>query len=47
MDKKKCKKCEFYDKENDCCKFERNNCGDKTDFSKCNDYLISEKLVMY
>ena len=46
MDNKKCKKCEFYDKENDCCKIEGNDCK-KTDFSKCEDFLVAKNLVMF
>lgn len=44
--KEKCLKCQNYDKKNDCCKIEENNCN-VTDFSKCNDYLLHEKFVMF
>ncbi len=42
----KCQRCQFYDKETDSCKNGRKNCS-KTDFSKCTDYLIDERFVMF
>lgn len=44
--RKKCLTCTNYDKEAKNCKNESHNCSN-FDFSKCNDYLISEKLVMF
>lgn len=46
----KCCTCEHYDKKADfCTEKEIENCSKQvnTDFSRCEDYLISEKLVMY
>lgn len=45
----KCKRCQNYNKENDSCKIKKDmeNCS-KTDFSKnCDEFLISDKLVMF
>lgn len=46
----KCCTCEHYDKKTDFCKEkEIENCSKQinTDFSQCEDYLVSEKLVMF
>ena len=46
----KCKTCEHYDRTVDFCKEkEIEDCSKQvnTDFSQCNDYIISEKLVMF
>ena len=46
----KCNTCEYYNKETDFCKEkEIKNVSKqiKTDFSQCQDYLVSEKLVMF
>ena len=57
MDKKKeakcnfkCATCEHYTKNTDFCKEkEIENCSKQahTDFSQCDSYLISEKLIMF
>lgn len=41
----KCHCCENYDNERDTCKQGNTTCD--TDFSKCSDYLVKEKLVMF
>lgn len=46
----KCKSCEFYDKSADfCTEKEIENCSKQTNvnFSKCDDYLVRESLVMF
>ena len=46
----KCKTCEYYSRESDFCKEkEIENCSKQvnTDFSQCESYLVSERLVMY
>ena len=46
----KCATCEHYDKPTDFCKEkELEQCSKQvhTDFSQCDSYLISEKLVMF
>ena len=45
----KCKLCEHYSKDADFCKEKCiENCSKaKTDFSQCDSYLISHKLVMF
>ena len=45
----KCIKCNFYDKEYDYCeKKDIENCSQEhTDFSKCDEYLVREDLVMF
>lgn len=41
----RCHKCHFYDSKKDTCK---NKCKNfNTDFSKCDSFLINEKLVMF
>lgn len=45
-----CVKCQNRDKNTDFCKVkEIENCSRKapTEFSKCNDYLIDSKLIMF
>lgn len=45
-----CKKCQFYDRENDyCIEKDIKNCTKQTNinFSKCDNYLIRENLVMF
>lgn len=46
----KCKTCEYYDKHSDTCT-ERGikNCSKQANvnFSKCDDYIIKETLVMF
>ena len=46
----KCKSCEFYDRDTDFCT-ERSikKCSKQANvnFSKCEDYLVRENLVMY
>ena len=46
----KCKSCEFYEKSTDFCT-ERGikNCSKQTNvnFSKCDDFLVRENLVMF
>lgn len=46
----KCRTCQFYDYEEDYC-MERDieNCTRQTNvnFSKCDDYLVKESLVMF
>lgn len=46
----KCKNCQFYDRKNDYCT-EKNieNCTKQTNinFSKCDNYLIRDNLVMF
>ena len=48
--KMKCNTCEFYDHEDDYC-MERDieNCSRQTNvnFSKCDNYLVKESLVMF
>lgn len=39
-----CNLCQYYDVNESKCK-KGNKC--KTDFSKCNDYLINEKFIMF
>lgn len=51
-DKKKikCRQCQFYDYEMDyCTERDIDNCTRQTNvnFSKCNDFLIRENLVMF
>lgn len=41
----KCNKCEFFEKETGICK-KGIDCS-KTNFSKCNEFLVSSKLVMF
>ena len=46
----KCNTCEYYEKETDFCKekeLENVSKQVNTDFSQCEDYLVSEKLVMF
>lgn len=46
----KCNTCEYYEKETDFCKEkEIENCTKQpnTDFSQCENYLVSGKLVMF
>lgn len=48
--KMKCTTCEFYDYEMDyCMERDMENCSRQTNvnFSKCEDYLVREDLVMY
>lgn len=47
QNKNKCEKCHFYDKETDTCKVDGKKECSKTDFSKCTDYLIDERFVMF
>jgi hypothetical protein len=46
----KCRQCEFYDRKDDYC-VERDieNCSRQTkiNFSKCNEFLVKENLVMF
>lgn len=46
----KCYQCEFYDYDLDCC-IERDieNCSRQTNinFSKCDDFLIKDKLIYF
>ena len=46
----KCRQCEFYSYEDDYC-MERDieNCSrqNNVNFSKCSDYLVKDKLVMF
>lgn len=51
-DKKKikCKICQFYDYEDDyCTERDIENCTRQSNinFSKCNDFLVKDKLVMF
>lgn len=46
----KCRNCQFYDREGDyCTERDIDNCTKQTNvnFSKCEDYLIREDLVMF
>lgn len=48
--KMKCLQCEFYDYESDyCTERDIENCSRQTNvnFSKCADFLINNKLVMF
>lgn len=40
------KDCQFYDREKNDCSLE-NKCNSMTDFSECDNYLISDKLINY
>lgn len=45
-----CKNCQFYDRENDyCTEKDIKNCTKQTNinFSKCDNYLIRDNLVMF
>lgn len=43
----KCITCQFYDKKNDSCTLSKKEKCSITDFSKCTDYLVSDKLIHY
>lgn len=46
----KCRKCQFYDQEEDyCTERDIENCTKQTNFnfSKCDDYLTKDSLVMF
>ena len=46
----KCVTCQFYNKSTDfCAEREIENCTKQpnTDFSKCDDYLVKESLIMF
>lgn len=48
--KMKCRTCEFYDNEMDyCMERDMENCSRQTNvnFSKCENYLVKQSLVMY
>lgn len=43
----KCVTCQFYNKKNDSCTLSKKEKCSITDFSKCTDYLVSDKLIHY
>lgn len=45
--KKNCTTCQFYKEDGSCSVTGEKECNTKTQFSKCNDYLVSEKLVHF
>lgn len=43
----KCKTCQFYNKQNNVCTLSDKDKCNNTNFSKCNSYLILDKLINY
>lgn len=42
-----CKTCQFHNKDDSCKITGEQNCSKKTQFSKCNNFLIDNKLIHF
>lgn len=42
-----CQTCQFHNEDDSCSETGEQNCSQKTNFSKCENYLVADKLVHF